>query len=46
MDYKYDEYTLIFSFTMYDQCNNLKLECPDGSMIEMLQWGRRKQIKN
>ena len=37
MDYKYDEYTLIFSFTMYDQCNNLKLECPDGSMIEMLQ---------
>lgn len=37
MDYKYDEYTLIFSFTMYEQCNNLKIECPDGSMIEMLQ---------
>lgn len=33
MDYKYDEFTLIFNFTIYDECNNLKLECPDGRII-------------
>lgn len=33
MDTKNDEFTLIFNFTMYDKCNNLKLECPDENII-------------
>ncbi len=33
MDTKKDEFTLIFNFTIYDECNNLKLECPEGKII-------------
>ena len=33
MDTKNDEFTLIFNFTIYDECNNLKLKCPEGEII-------------
>lgn len=35
MDTKNDEFTLIFNFTIYDDCNNLKLKCPDGEIISL-----------